>query len=779
MHLRTFPALIPALALHLGCAALASGQSTVPGSASSFGVEVGARPLVIPSFPAFEHLLFDTDESGAIWVRGSNWKASFDERGATFVPFFGSRAPRSFPISFELAEAQIGGAHLPLDRAGSARREGACIATDRGPLTEIYRLSLDAIEQRFVLEERMGAGALEIAIAVSTELSWRALADGGFAFENEHGAVHYGRAEAFDADGRRTRVQSAWKDGRIVLSVPAEFVAAATYPLTVDPIVAAMTLGNPQIPGSANNLWSNADIAYDAGTDLYVFAMEHAYSATDHDIYVHAFDSSGAPLGRYETIDYTTSKWTEPKIASNRLTGSFLVVAERTLSGGATVIAGRMVPGAVPLVPQPVFQISGAEGGRNPDVGGDPGVMAPTHFCVCWEGGFNGFSNIYYNVVQTNGTLMLPQSVLLGFAPTVTFDTRPSISKSNGNGSSGTQTWIIVFERVAPGGDKDIYGAMIHWDGAIVDQGFAIDTTPASTTAPAVSSPTDDVGGVRKWMVVHQATQGRPPFSNLHEDLHAKVYYGTSPQPVPAISSSLSSIFPSAPFTYDELDPCVDTDGCRFVVGFTEYVSPFYFDQGTPCLVTLHTEYDISIAQTEYPVALSSNPGVDGRLQITSNYSGGGARHRYLATWDAENTGNGHTTIEATLWDGLSDAVSAGASSYFNVAVPGCGGLTLQATGLPALADSFTLTLSNVQSVPFLLIGFSMPPLELCSGCWLGIDPFSATTLQTDTLTVNVPCIGELVNQQFAFQGVDFGLGSGCPGAVSFSLSEEIIVTIL
>jgi hypothetical protein len=778
MHTRALPALLPALALYLGGVSFASGPSAEPAQAAQAHEGVGAGPGRFASPPAIEHLLFDHDPSGALWVRGSNWKACFDERGATFVPFFGSRAPRNFPISFELADAGVGGVPLPLHREGAVRRDGAVVATERGALTEIYHLSLDAIEQRFVLREPVGAGALEISIAVSSELAWRALADGSFAFENEHGGVRYGRAEAFDADGRRTPVESTWKDGRIVLSVPADFVAAATYPLTVDPIVAAVTLGNPQIVGSANNLWSNADIAYDAGTDLYVFAMEHAYSATDHDIYVHAFDSSGAPLGRYEAIDYTTSKWTEPKIASNRLTGSFLVVAESTVSSGTTEIAGRMIPGAVPLVPQPVFQISGAEGGRNPDVGGDPSVMAPTHFCVCWEGGLS-FSRIYYNMVQTNGTLMFPQSVLLGFAPALTLDTRPSISKSNGNGSSATQTWIIVFERIGPGGDMDIYGAMIHWDGAIVDQGFAIDTTSANTTAPAVSSPTDDVGGVRKWMVVHQTTQGRPPFSNLHEDLHAKVYYGTSPQPVPAISSSLSSIFPSAPFTYDELEPCVDTDGCRFVVGFTEYVSPFYFDQGTPCLVTLHTEYDASIAQTEYPVALNANPGMDGRLQITSNYSGGGARHRYLATWDAENTSNGHNTIEATLWDGLSDVVSAGASSYFNVAVPGCGGLTLQATGLPALADSFTLTLSNVQSVPFLLIGFPMPPLELCSGCWLGIDPFTATTLQTDTLAVNVPCVGELVNQQVAFQGVDFGLGAGCPGATSFSLSEVILVTIL
>ena len=51
--------------------------------------------------------------------------------------------------------------------------------------------------------------------------------------------------------------------------------------------------------------------------------------------------------------------------------------------------------------------------------------------------------------------------------------------------------------------------------------------------------------------------------------------------------------------------------------------------------------------------------------------------------------------------------------------------------------------------------------------------------MQADTLSFEVPCQGEFVNQPIAFQGIDLGFATGCPGAPGFSLSDEIIVTIL
>jgi hypothetical protein len=727
--------------------------------------------------PEFLELLHDRGEDGALWIRGTSYKASFDASGAAFVPFLGSQAPRNFPVRFALREVRVGARTLALDAAAEAQLRGTRVEIERGLVTEQYLLALDSIEQRFVIAERAGAGELEIEIELATELASRALDAGGFAFENEHGGVRYGRAEAFDARGERVAVAAQIEAGRLVLRVPAEFVDRASYPLTVDPLITAITVGSATIPGASSVAWMNPDVAYEAGTTHYVVAMEHAFSATDHDIYVQAVDTSGVLLGGRGTIDFTSASWVAPRIASDRSTSRFLVVAQRTLSGGATVVAGRIVPAALPLTPQIVFTISGSEGGRRPDVGGDPSSFGPTYFCVCWEGGSSGFSNIYYNLVRPDGTLAFPVSALLGFAPTVTFDTRPSMSKSNG-GPGADQAWAIAWQRRSTRGDQDVFGALVRFDGTIVEPNLAIDDTPASTTAPCVSSPTADLGGPRKWMVVFQETQGTPPFGIVHEDLRAVVYYGTGPQPIAQIPSHLSSIFPNWAANHDEVNPCVDTDGCRFVVGFTEFASPFAADQGTPHLVTLHTDYDVAVSLTEVPVALNANPGIDDHLQVTSIYSGGGEAYSYFATFDSVVAAN-TSYVEGALWQGVSANASNGPFGYFNYALPGCGGVALQASGFPALGGIVGITMTGAQGLTFILIGFSIPPIELCSGCWLGVDPFTAVAVQGDVLSLGVPCQGELVNQLIAFQGIDFSFAAGCPGAPGISLSDEIIVTIL
>jgi hypothetical protein len=410
-----------------------------------------------------DQLLFSEDESGTIWVRGRDYKASFSGDAVSFIPFLGSAAPRNYPVTFRLASARAGGTPIPIERPDRAVRSGDSILIDHGSVTEIYALSLDGFEQMFRFDAAPGAGDLVIRIAVETELGAASAADSGYSFENERGGVRYGRVEAFDVTGGRASLASLWNDGAIEIVVPAGFKDSASFPLTVDPVVSTFTVAGAQFGPSAP-VWINADVAYDVSTDLYLTVQEYVYSATDHDVYYRLHDASGAPIGSYGTIDATTSNFAKPKVANNNLANEFLVVCERTLPGGATVVSGRTVtPG--PAGAGPTFQINGSDGGRNPDVGGDPGLSAPTYYCVCWEGGFGGFSNIYYNMVQPGGLVNFPGSTLLGFAPTVTYDTRPSISKSNGNNAALTQNWIIVFERLGPSGDKDIYGAMIHWDG--------------------------------------------------------------------------------------------------------------------------------------------------------------------------------------------------------------------------------------------------------------------------------------------------------------------------
>ena len=122
-----------------------------PASSTERAAERAAHP---------ERVHHDVREDGTQLARGATYKAQFDARGATYVPFLGSRAPRSFPVAFRLESASIGGAALAFDPRAVPQRRGETIEFDRGSLVEIYELAPRSIEQKIVLHDRPGGGRL-------------------------------------------------------------------------------------------------------------------------------------------------------------------------------------------------------------------------------------------------------------------------------------------------------------------------------------------------------------------------------------------------------------------------------------------------------------------------------------------------------------------------------------------------------------------------------------------------------------------------------------------
>src|SRR5438552_2960054 len=91
------------------CISSAFGQTTgdaptrtvgpVPGTvAESPALERTLRSTTLRDH--FDHVHFDAPGDGALWARGRSYKARFDAHGATYIPIFGSAAPRNFPVSF-------------------------------------------------------------------------------------------------------------------------------------------------------------------------------------------------------------------------------------------------------------------------------------------------------------------------------------------------------------------------------------------------------------------------------------------------------------------------------------------------------------------------------------------------------------------------------------------------------------------------------------------------------------------------------------------------------
>lgn len=707
---------------------------------------------------------------GTLWARGDDFKASFSNDAVSFIPFLGSTAPRNFPVTMQVASVTAGERTVELSSSRGARRNGDRITIDRGSVIEAYVITATQIEQTFRFERSEGAGELIVRLAVQSELGVSVKQDGALEFANDLGGVRYGRALVVDAAGHKAAMETSWRGGAIELRVPEAFLSEAVFPVTIDP-----TLSTFVVPagGSVLSVF-HPDVAYDLASDRYAAVYEEAYSATDHDIFVATFDALAQTIST-DYIDYTTSYWAAPKIANNRIAAQFLVVAEKTLSGGATVIFGRTVQPTIPLAMGAQFQISGAELGlkSHPDVGGDPSPYSPTYYCVCWQSTINSNKNVYYNLVQANNGLVLPTnpSPFLGF-PTVNTNSKPSISKSDGNASSLNQNWQIVFQRTYSATDEDIWGALVHWDGAVVDNGFAIDTSGYYESDPAASSVTDELtlGGPRQWLAVYQKLDpGNPPFIAPQYDLYGTLFTGASY----VTGANLTSLVGASAW-HDQTHPCVDSDGTRFTIGFTD--SGLVSDLGTPYLATVHVANGTSLGLTEGPVSVNAYPGLDDNMRITSKRSGGGVQYRSMAVHDVESTFNGTRSVLGALYDGWSPAAGG---AYVNYVLPGCGGLTLSVTGFPALGLGMNATLSGVQGTGVIAVGTAISPVALCTGCLLGVDPATATLIQATSVSATVPLDGSLVNVAITIQGADIGSVSGCAGSPSFTLSDCVIVTIL
>jgi hypothetical protein len=742
---------------------LARAQS--PGAATPAPIPTAGATWSVPSERETCRLHVDTSDPATIWARGDTWKASFAAAGFVFTPFLGSQAPRNFPLQLQLAGASVGGVAVPIEPHHGPRLRGERVELERGACTEVYALTVAHVEQLFVFAQPLGDGDLTVHMHVATELAATPLADGGVRFANERGGVHYGRAVAIDAQSRRVDVSTRCEGGALTLTVPAAFVAAASFPLTIDPVVSAFVVG----AGSGTVAdWSSPDCAY-VGTHagLYAAVFEEAFSQTDHDVYLRPFARDGAALpGQY--VDYTSLYWAAPQIASHRGASQFLVVAARGLPSAGTEIWARTVSYSVPggaavLTLGNQFAVYTSGNGSNPDVGGDPNPSPPFpgNYCVTWENA----GELYYRIVGTDTSLQPAQWL----DPGQEYCSNPRIGKSCGVGAYTTQEWILVWQKRYSPTDEDVFGSIVGVDGSLRQLQFTIDYSSYSDTNPEVSSETDYTDGAERFLVTYERLYPSTIVTPLRTGLRASLWTGTT-----SLSGSIDlSALLQASGLRDQMRPSVDTDGVRFAVGYDEW-SPLFSQNRAPFLATVHVA-GTGIGVTSYPELVHGYTGDDAGLQVTSERSGGSFTPRYMAVW-TQTSATPTTSVAGSFYYGHSNLAPA---SYFNQALPACGSLALTASGLPALGNTFFLDFAGVQGVPFLLLGQSVAATAVCPGCFLGVDAATMLALATTSHAITVPPSSNLIGVQIATQGLDLLAPGACSVPVAFSLSNAIVVTIL
>lgn len=247
-----------------------------------------AAPLDTGVFRAPIHTLAADAEGGAygLWASGDDYKVSFHD-GFVFYPVLGKQAKHNLPLRWTTTNVTAGGEPI----APIATRE--CTHTDwrceyhLGGVVEAYDVRPDGVEQTFVLAKHPAqAGDLVIEGAIATELrapvAPAAVQDLEFADANGVVRVRYGKATAIDARGAHQPVTTQWDGEHVRLVVPGAWLAAAAFPVVVDPVTAA----NPYLFGMGDDpITPSVHRQTESFVHNTMVCYVRAMSAGDYDLY--------------------------------------------------------------------------------------------------------------------------------------------------------------------------------------------------------------------------------------------------------------------------------------------------------------------------------------------------------------------------------------------------------------------------------------------------------------------------------------------------------------
>ncbi len=428
-------------------------------SASAVPVPAQApRPIQLDLVPIHTQSTDPVFGRYGTWAAGPNYKVSLGAE-VSFFPVLGRDAPRNLPVRWQTEAIRVGG--RPWADASptvSTWHDDWRFELRRGAVTEAYDVRKEGVEQTFVLHEAPGPGALRIVGRLTTDLDAppQAARHGALTFANDLGQaiVDYGAAIAFDATGRWTPLSTAWDGERVTLTLSAAWLAGATYPVVVDPLLASKVISSGAYP-----VVSTATVR-NAATGISLVAFSRAVSSLDHDLYIQTADDGYT--GSYRVLADLSSSWSSgyAQCAFAGGANAYVVVHERSSSTGSAVIAHVLAetnPRAYTVLPVPTPP--GARD-RAPSVGGNTNSSRRTaaHAIISWSRtDAAGAVQVWAAGLDAlNGTLRAPVAI----RPSPGVQLEPCVNRwSDGSGPwlvawmerSNAQTPFVIFARQVDG----------------------------------------------------------------------------------------------------------------------------------------------------------------------------------------------------------------------------------------------------------------------------------------------------------------------------------------
>lgn len=700
------------------------------------------------------------EQDGAAHAFGRHYKAHFADgplaRGVTFTPALGDVAPSNQDLHYELRAIRRGAQtlHAAADQpTGRPQREGNQVRFALGTdLTERFDARPEGLEVSYVFATRpAGTGDLVVEAGITTSLLPRVADDGTLRFELPGvGGVTFGAVTGIDADGNVVRGGLRLVDGTVSMSLPAEFVDHARYPLVLDPL-----LGTEFQVGVNDD--TDADVGYQHTTGLYLVAWKRRYSAFDHDIFAQFVTPSGVPQGGLITVDFATDVAMRPRIGSVPTSNQYVVVYERAFSPfGPFQLVCKTLQSNGTL--GTITSIASSVGNAHHAAVGSEITNADDEVMVVYQ--TNSGIELREITVPPAGAVVVGPPLQLSTSPLAG---EPEISRSGGI----LGYWMAVW--------SDTPGLNVQIFGAVVDRTMALRATNQLTsnvldeTHPAVD------GDGSTFVLAYQ--QQEIPLGANHDIRGARLQFTGS-----AINVISVDVAIEATAGQDERNPHTTWLGPKHCVVFEEQIGTINTGIGAwlvddtciPCnvKVVLDGLNTTSIRNREH------TPRVGGRWQFALNgvYDDG-----LIAFTEADDqppfTGSIICQSIEALGPGTA-AVQAG---------PGCGngGNAFPGGGSPFVIGSqyfgFYVNGLEPSAVPFLSIGFPGPTLG-CGACTL-TDPLSFRFIPNVGGAANSPypvtCNAAFVGITFEFQWVSFVTSqSPCPSAPGLSASNRVRLTL-
>lgn len=729
-------------------AALVPAQTRIPTPPPA------STPPVVqqPTARSWSRVLFDRTDTTTLWAAGRDWKASFDATGCAFHPFFGSDAPRTFPLRIELAAASVGGEPLTL-RAGAPRVDGTTVRNDRGTLVETYDTTLANVRQSFVFATLPNRGAIEVDVRLAGDFAASGTSS-GVTFVNDFGRVDYHDAVAIDAAGRRLPLAIAWNGTHAHVEIPAAFVASATLPLVLDPIVDV----NGSVGTGYAQLQRLPDVATLQNPDRTLIVWQRQFAANDQDCVCEVLDGSLDYVAPAETpIDFSGYNWVEPRVASSKNARNFLIVAQIDDQAGLYYIGGRLVGDDGFAVPNQLviegFNTFGLPGNNfRPDVGGDPYPGAQAYYTVVFEHETTpGNRDVYFRQLAQNGTNLTTMPIALGTqAQNETF---PAISESN-----RTDKWLVTWQRTFPAApfDEDVMAAFVSWDGTVATPAFTLAGSLASERRPSPSSPAQLVSAPGRLFYAMACELPNGAQSDI--DVRIVDDLGVVRASFPLSTNEALGAFAAR----NQILPECESDGARFVVGYSESNGTDY-DTLASTLAFVPGTNTVRLDETR--VTIAATPGVDDYwTRMSAWFSGNNvASARYVIA-------SGHIAANDIR---VVDYGGYAPGAFFSTFPTQCGTLPLNASGDSVLGGTVSFFAGTLAPAG-LVVG--TPGLfwlgAIGCNCNLGV---ADAQFVPNGFTLTIPSNPTFVGITLSVQGYA-AVGTSCLGFLD--LSDTIDFTI-